>query len=502
LPFRAAPTDSLEGGLRLSTRATVAVASSDAGDADRRARARRWLRASALVALVLLVAACATYTPAPIDPSQSAAAFAARRLDAPELKDAVARVLPQAAEPWPPPAWDRASLLAVAMTTNGSLAVARAEVASALAGEISAGERPNPTLELQSEYARHEPDHWLYGLSFDFLLPQHGVRQLDIELARLGTGGARSQLMEHTWTVRRTLVAALSDRESARRRLDVLTRLGTAQDRIVAVQQQRVAAGEDAPADLNAAHGVRIDIEQQEAQARADEVAAEAAVAAALGMPPSALDGIAIAWPDWGEPPALEADALNAARESALLARADLGVAINDYAQAEKKLERAIARQYPQFELKPGYYWDHGIAKWPFDVAFALPFNRNRGEIAETTAARDVAGRRMLALQADIYGGIEGAARAEDVARANVDAACRRNAAVAEQLRHADVALGLGAGDRMERSGAEVLALRAELELVQALAQRQSARNALEDALHAPLSGPELALVKTDSGAR
>jgi cobalt-zinc-cadmium efflux system outer membrane protein len=312
--------------------------------------------------------------------------------------------------------------------------------------------------------------------------------------------------MERTWNVRHTLIGALSDYENAQRKLHVLTELASAQDRLVALQQRRVDAGEDAPTDLNAALASAIDIEQQQAQARADVLAAQAAIAAALGVPPAALDDIAIVWPDWGDPPPLAENDLQTAREQALLSRADLAVAINDYAAAETKLERAIARQYPQFDLKPGYYWDHGIAKWPFDVDFALPlFNRNRGEIAETTAARTLAGQRMLALQAEIYGAIDAAARAENSARGNVEAARKREDAMRQQVRHAEIALGLGAGDSMQSSAVEVLALRAKLELLQAQAQQQAARNAFEDALHAPLSGPELSLAPSkpnaDSGA-
>jgi outer membrane protein TolC len=272
------------------------------------------------------------------------------------------------------------------------------------------------------------------------------------------------------------------------------------------MQERRVRAGEDAPTDLNASQTARLDIEQQVAAARADVVAADAAVAAALGVPVAALDGIAIAWPDWGSPPAFALDRFASAREAALLSRADLASAIDAYASAEKKLERAVARQYPQFELKPGYYWDHGIAKWPFEVDFALPaFNRNEGEIGEAKAAREVAGRKLLALQADIHGEVDAALRADAVASESLDAARRRGDSLRQQLAHADAALKLGAGDSLDRANAEVLVLRAELEAVQASAQRQSARNALEDALHAPLSGPELELAKAwtvaESGA-
>ena len=258
--------------MRLSARGTDAIARSDGGTADRaRLCAGRRIRAFALGALTAALAACATYTPAPIDPKQTAETFAARRLDAPALRDAVARVAPQAVAAWPPHEWDRATLLAAALAQNGSLGVARAEVEAALAAEITAGEKSNPTLGLQSEYARHEPDHWLYGISFDFLLRRHG--DLDSRLAKLGTGGARAQLMERTWDVRHALIGALSDYENARRRLEVLTQLAEAQDRLVALQQRRVDAGEDAPTDLNAALGTAIDIEQQQAQARADAVA-------------------------------------------------------------------------------------------------------------------------------------------------------------------------------------------------------------------------------------
>jgi len=483
--------------LRLSVRRTAAVAPGGTV---------RYLGALAVALTALALAACATYAPAPIEPAKTADAFAARRLDAPELRDRIARVMPEAAEPWPPAAWDRAGLLAVALADNGSLAVARADVEAAVAAKITAGETPNPTLGLQAEYAKHEPEPWLYGVSFDFLLPHRSVRAIDLDVAELGGAGARADLMEKTWDVRRALVAALSDRESARRRLAATTRLAEAQDRLIALQQRRVDAGEDAPTDLNASQAARLDIEQQGAVARGEVVAADAAIAGALGVPAAALDDVTIDWSDWGTPPPFAEDALAFAREAALLSRADLASAIDAYAVAEKKLERAVARQYPELSLKPGYYWDHGIAKWPFEVDFALPvFNRNEGEIAEANAAREVAGQKLLALQAQIYGEVDAALRADAVATESLDAARRRGDSLRRQLAHADAALKLGAGDSIDRTNAEVLVLRAELEAVQAAAQRQGARNALEDALHAPLSGPELRLAKAwtvaDSGA-
>jgi Outer membrane protein len=155
-------------------------------------------------------------------------------------------------------------------------------------------------------------------------------------------------------------------------------------------------------------------------------------------------------------------------------------------------------RQYPQFQLSPGYYWDHGIAKFPFDVGFTLPlFNRSEGEIAEARAAREVAGQRMLAVQAEIIGTIAGAERAEQAALANVAVAERGYDAARRQREHAALSLRLGGIAANEDTAAELLLLRSELEVAQMRAQLQVARNALEDALHAPLSGPELDFAST-----
>jgi cobalt-zinc-cadmium efflux system outer membrane protein len=454
-----------------------------------------WRRGALILAATL--AGCVEYHAAPLQPEHSADEFAVRRLAEVQLGGEIARLLPQAAANWPPREWDRALLLAVALTQNPQLAVARAQVKAALSREITAAQTPNPDLILESEYARHDSHPWLYGVSLDWLLRSSERRRLDSDIARLDTGNARLQLMDEAWAVRSALAAALSDWEGGRRRLSLLARLAAAQDRLLVIENQRVQAGEDAPSELLASQQARIQIEQQEGELREAVQADQAAAAKALGLPPQALDDVTFVWPDWGEPPPVEEDTRRATREQALLSRADLGQAIGEYAAAEAKLQLSVARQYPQLILSPGYYWDHGIAKFPFDVGFTLPLNRNRGEIAEAQAGRDLAGRRMLALQADIYGAIVAAERAEHIARASSDTAERQLDAARRQQQTADLSVSVGAVDVQVQVGAEIFAMRAELELIEMHAQLQSSRNNLENVLHAPLSGPELALAKS-----
>jgi outer membrane protein TolC len=447
-----------------------------------------------LLLLALALTACVHYEPLPLQPQQSAEQFALRRLDAPELRERVSAMLPQEDTAWPPTQWNRAQLLAVALAWNPQLALAHAQVDAALAHEGAAGQLQNPQLTLQSEYARREPHPWLYGLSVDLLLPGSQRRELERDAAHIETSAARWQLMEQIWIVRNTLLKALTDRESAARRFDLLVRLADAQDRLIALERQRIAAGEDAADELLAPGQARIDIEQQLAQVRAERANADAALAAALGVTSAAVDGIRIEWPDWGQPPPVDVAALDRAREQALRSRADLSAALDGYADAENHLHQAILRQYPQFHLSPGYYWDHGIAKFPFNVSFDLPLNGNAGEIAEARAARDVAGRRMLATQAEILGAIEAAARNEAQVRSGLDVAEQTLQTARDQRRNAALSLRLGGTAATEDTAAELLALRANVQALQMRAQWQAARNALEDALHAPLSGPELQL--------
>jgi len=452
------------------------------------------MTAPVLMAALGVLTGCTHYQAAPMVPVHSAEEFGARRLTEIHVRDEIVRLMPQSVTAWPPPAWGRAELLAVALTENPQLAVAKAQVKSAEAHEITAALPPNPDLTLQSEYARHDAHPWLYGVDLNWLLRSPQRRRLDGEIAALDTGNARLQWMEQAWAVRSALAGALSDWEGGRRRLMLLERLAAEQDRLVAFETDRIAAGEDAPSELVPTQQARIQIEREEADSRAAVDAAQAAAAKALGLPPQALDGVVFEWSDWGEPPPLNEARLQQSREQALLSRADLGQAIGEYAAAESRLKLAIARQYPQFVLSPGYYWDHGIAKFPFDVGFTLPFDGNRGEIAEARAGRELAAQRMLALQGAIYGEIVAAERAEHIARTSTDAALHQLQSARHQQQSIDLGLRLGAADRPAEVAARIINLRAELEVLQMRALLQNSRNALEDALHAPLSGPELGL--------
>src|ERR1700727_662565 len=107
---------------------------------DMRTYIRGYLFVAALPLAVL--AACASSPgPAPVDPSGTAAGFAARRLE---------QLAPE--QPLPAAGWNRAQWLSAALQFNPQLAEARSRVAAAAAAERTAPQHTNPTMNLFAEY--------------------------------------------------------------------------------------------------------------------------------------------------------------------------------------------------------------------------------------------------------------------------------------------------------------------------------------------------------------
>ena len=89
------------------------------------------------------------------------------------------------------------------------------------------------------------------------------------------------------------------------------------------------------------------------------------------------------------------------------------------YEAAQSALQLAIADQYPNLTLGPGYQYDFGANKYLLSPSLTLPiFNQNQGPIAAAIAARQQQAARFTALQAGILGAIDRAACAYRTANA------------------------------------------------------------------------------------
>ena len=190
--------------------------------------------------LTALSTACSSLPArAPLDPSHLAQDFAVRRLDA--LPD-----LPPLQSGWNAEQWFRAAL-----ELNPELAEARAAARAAAAGEVSAAERPNPTLNLFAEYvtAAAQSAGWLYGLSMEFLLPQRGVRARARESAALQTQAAQSDVADTLWRVRSLVQQALLDAAYANDATALLQSLVADRQALLAANRTLAQAGEIASSE-------------------------------------------------------------------------------------------------------------------------------------------------------------------------------------------------------------------------------------------------------------
>src|SRR5262249_24426116 len=152
-------------------------------------------------------------------------AFRARSLAAPEVEAFARRNVPAPPAAWPPRAWDLETLTLVAFCYHPDLDAARAEVRIADAGVVSAGERPDPTLEVSPAYAFNPElgaSPYTLGFSLDVPIETAGKRGDRIARAeRLGEA-ARVELARAAWQVRSRLRAALVEHLVAKDALEAL----------------------------------------------------------------------------------------------------------------------------------------------------------------------------------------------------------------------------------------------------------------------------------------
>ena len=445
--------------------------------------------ALALSTALSLLSACATYTPAPIVPSETAAALEQRRLDEPALSRFIDTVLPDRAFEARMPVWDLSALTLAALYFHPEIEVSRAKLAVVRAGVVTAGQIPNPNLSLSSIYhgTITAPSPWTVGVLINFVLETFGKRELRVAQARNLVEAARQDLATASWQVRGRVRSALLELWAAEGRIRRIERRRTLQEQIVGVLERRFAAGETAAIEVARE---RINLNQISLSARdAERQAAEARakLAAAVGVPARAFDRLEpslSAFERPAETPELTDLAAGPLRRQTLTERADVQGLLAEYEASQSALRLEVAKQYPDLTLGPGYTYDQSDNLFSFGLGADLPiFNQNQGPIAEAEARRREAAAKFTALQAKIVGDIDAAiasygaaARTSATADALLDGQARRQ-------RQLDRAFRLGEVDRTAPLTAELELAAIELSRFDALVQQRQALELIEDAL-------------------
>ncbi|MBW8880737.1 MAG: TolC family protein [Asticcacaulis sp.] len=419
---------------------------------------------------LLTLSSCATYQPAPLD---------VRTLSAPTA------IGPLPADPQ--------ALLQLALDHDPAVAAARANLTATEARRRAARNLPPLSLTLTAEYSKDaDPAKpWLWGGALGVPLDVGNRRAGRVTAADLDVVRARYALGEAIWSARQRLAQAQSDLASADEQIILHQTLLDQRTAYRDLMQKRVAAGEDAHG-LYAQAALDVSSARQAlALAQSHRAQATAALARALDADPAAittLPRIAPLLVPIDATPLIDAAVYN---------RADILSAVADYDMAENDLRLAIAAQYPEINIQPGYTWERGDVKIPVSLALTLPpLDGNRAAIDAAQAARLAAGKT---LEDKVKWAHTAAAQAATIYAADlvtVETLTDTDLPAAGNLAaRTEAAMRAGESDRAEALAAAIAATQATITAAEA---RQTARNdrlALEDALRQPLDPAETALL-------
>jgi len=455
-----------------------------------------------------LLTGCAAqrYRPAPIVPSASASQFESRSLADTGLRSFEERSLGYTVSPWPPNAWDLQALSLAALYFNPSLDLVRARLATAKGAVVTASARPNPTFD----FTPGAPSPYLLTQDFLFAIETAGKRRLRAQIATNLSDAAWFDLADSAWTVLMGVRLALLNYLVASQNLDLLRSEQKSREDQVAILEQVLSAGEITRFDVDLA---RIELSKTTVAIRTAEgqvADTKAALATAIGLPMTALDGIEFSWPEMDKPPAAASLSADQVQRDAVLNRLDIRRALAQYAAAEAILHLEIAKQYPNFNIGPGYTYEERNSFFTVGFSTSLPvLNRNQGPIAEAAGRRKEAAAAFLQTQAQV---IEKSERALAVYKAALNEVAEAQSLYRlqeAQVRRVQENIRAGADYQLSLDGAQIQASVLVRSQLDALARAQRALGDLEDAVQRPLApgemppiSPESSSLNETSGAR
>ncbi len=453
-----------------------------------------WMRSGAALAigawLSMAVAGCAHFHSVALEPATEAENFGARRLDDPGLKAFTAGALAAPENAVAPPSWDLSRLTLAALYFHPDLLIAQAQLATSQAAVKTAGQIPNPTFTVLGG-----PSTQYIGYSLGMLFETFGKRGYRISQAERLVGAAQWNVVNTAWQIRSTLRTAFLTYWSAERKLALAQRSLSAEERLVGLEEQRVAQGEGSAPELAL---VRVARAQTVLAASALEKQLEenrVALAVAIGVPVDAVKAVTLDTAEFDSPPVVPEDGSAAPlRRRAMTERADVKNLLAQYQASQAALQLQIASQYPNITLTAAYNYDFRN-QFELNPAVEQPlFNQNQGPIAEAEAKRREAAARFLALQASVIGQIEQGTASYRAATAAVMKADRLVEDERQRLLQMQQSFQAGAVDRPTLVTVELEATTIQASRFDAVVLQRQAVGLLEDGLQQPLFDPSMAL--------
>lgn len=454
---------------------------------------KRVLQQFALCVFCMAVSGCVLqrYDDRPISAEGIAADLASRSLSSPELRDFVRSHSRHDVDVRPGTRWDLDALTLVAFFYNPDLDAARARLATMEAGRVTAAQRPNPILQVPFQRTlnpKQGESPWTFGFALDIPIETAGKRGYLISEAEHLETASRLHVADAVWNVRSQLRGQLLLRWAASEKLRLSQAQLSLDQRLLSMFEMRLSQGYASTGEVNRQ---RLSVVQSTSELSAmqrEAATTNVSIARILGLKLSALSTIELDLSSFSHAaPELPSDEL---RNLALLNRVDIRATLAQYEATQAALQLAVAKQYPDIHLGPGYTLDQGARKVEFAfTGLELPiFNRNEGPIAAARGRRREAEALVRQVEAKALSDTDSAFAAYQTARTTVSQNHAQLAVQQHQVEAARRALQLGEEDRMALVLAQKAELVAELSLLNAVTAMQQAVGKVEDAMQRPIS--------------
>jgi outer membrane protein TolC len=447
----------------------------------------RTTKLSILISLSTMASGCGfqTYVAKPIQPTEVIQQLESKSPDSNEFRAyLIAQNYPQ--NQLPIQQWGLDELTYSALFFHPDLDVARASWRAQQAGVIKAKQNPEISIKANADHHAQHKDKspWTYTLGIDVPIITAGKKQAAIDQATNLSEAARIEIAQTAWQVRSRVAKSLLEYQYATQQISILTHEVELRAAIADMLQKRVDAGMASNIELSNAR-IALQKAEQALNAQSGIIAnLQANLASSAGLPLETFKKLNVATSFASTQP-VQTDLL---QYQALLNRLDIRAALARFEAAEAKLRLEIAKQYPDLNLSPSKTLDQGDQIWSLGFSSLLTLiNKNRGQIAEATALRELEFTQFEALQAKVIGDL-------NQNKANYFAALestgKANTLLASQEKRTErtqTQFNAGFADRLELTSTQLENLIAKQNVLSTSYKEQSARLELEDAIQRPL---------------
>ncbi|MEO0508363.1 MAG: TolC family protein [Verrucomicrobiota bacterium] len=334
----------------------------------------------------ILISGCQSFEPEPLDASKHISEWEARSADTEAVRNFVNRLQKTQHGPVQFDLTDGLDLEEgelISLIYNTSLRLERLKAGIAEASSENAGLWEDPEFNINLlRITESIPNPWTLSSALSFTVPISGRLEIEKKRADAEHTAALIHVAESEWNVSLQLRNAWVKWSALQLEMEESERTARVLESIVESQTALLESGEirEIEAGLFSIESTSHRMEIARLQGELEQ--GEQRIKALLGLQPKASVNLV---------PRINLDKSEVtgtfAEDNLTLERL-----ATEYSIAELRLKEEIRKQYPDLKIGPQYESDEGDSSWGAISAIGLPLlNRNKADIAEAEAKRDVA---------------------------------------------------------------------------------------------------------------